>query len=161
MRRRPPRPTLFPYTTLFRSGACTRLCTHEPGLDRADSGRSQVRRHRDRADDSDDRRRHVDVLWPTLRLADDEAPRRTVEPALNPGQGCRPKKGVTAELIEWHAGEQRVVHHIGVADFVLVAVVVLASTRYRRSLAGTGSLRRRDARTPGHKYETGSKYDPA
>src|SRR3712207_7517264 len=39
MIRRPPRSTLFPYTTLFRSAAAGRRARHRGGRDRGDRGR--------------------------------------------------------------------------------------------------------------------------
>src|SRR5256885_9723502 len=44
MIRRPPRSTLFPYTTLFRSDAIDAVAAHAVG-DRLDFGARQIRRH--------------------------------------------------------------------------------------------------------------------
>src|SRR2546422_3719607 len=59
MIRRPPRSTLFPYTTLFRSDGAGRLEQHLVSLDRARAGDHQQRRAPDArprpVTDSDDR----------------------------------------------------------------------------------------------------------
>src|SRR5256885_8236841 len=46
MIRRPPRSTLFPYTTLFRSGLRKAAAEHRAILDRHDGALAQKRRHR-------------------------------------------------------------------------------------------------------------------
>src|SRR5688572_32711484 len=48
MIRRPPRSTLFPYTTLFRSAAARRVHAHDPGVREGDHREQRRDRRRDR-----------------------------------------------------------------------------------------------------------------
>src|SRR5260221_9185429 len=50
MIRRPPRSTLFPYTTLFRSGGCTKYRSERVGHTRRDERRSRPRKSPDGGD---------------------------------------------------------------------------------------------------------------
>src|SRR5687767_15180785 len=67
MMRRPPRSTLFPYTTLFRSQGCRR---RDCGVYRDVERR---RAHRSGADDGEAPRRAATVLQETVRPASDGA----------------------------------------------------------------------------------------
>jgi hypothetical protein len=107
------------------------LRAYHPRLDGVDGGGGQVRGHADRPDDLDAGRRYVDVARPAFRLADKEALGRAVVTALEAGQGQRPEHRLAAHLVVRDPGQQGIVHHIGVADLVLVPAEVLTAARYR------------------------------
>src|SRR2546422_7838696 len=90
MIRRPPRSTLFPYTTLFRSPRLVALCAQRK-LRR--HGRRRVEELAERRLEPEPRRRreHVrDLLAPSQLERDVEAPTRSALVGENPSLGVEP-----------------------------------------------------------------------